>query len=79
VKSAQEYRRKVEECKAGASRAARLEDKTGWLQLAEGWEAMAGWAEKNRGTTRVELGGACDQLRLKLKTPAPGSLCLGYR
>jgi hypothetical protein len=47
VKSAQEYQRKVEECKQRANLAVHPDDKAGWLQLAQGWQDLARWAEKS--------------------------------
>ena len=45
MKSAQEYRRKAEECKARANHAVHPDDKAGWLHHAESWEKLARWAE----------------------------------
>ena len=54
MKSAQEYRRKVEECKQRAYSAVHPDDKAGWVQLAECWQDLAELAEKSaeqRGLT----------------------------
>ena len=47
MKSAQEYQRKVEECKQRAYSAVHPDDKAGWIQLAQGWQDLARWAEKS--------------------------------
>ena len=47
MKSAQEYQRKVEECRQRAYSAVHPDDKAGWIQLAQGWQDLARWAEKS--------------------------------
>ena len=47
MKSAQEYRRKVEECRQRAYLAVHPDDKAGWLELAQGWQDLVRWAEKS--------------------------------